>query len=473
MRPVLRQLSRLFRRPLHPVCSERCQARVRLEVCQLEGRDVPSALTLGTVSGVVSALSANPTALKTPGVQVWLTGTSDAGAAVNLATTTDSTGAYVFRSVDEGNYQLTALAGSTFLNGAGAGVAVKGGQNSNVNLAVGGVVPGAISLRFFLTNATGANVGIPFGPAGATANSGPTVRQALGNITLASGGSQLFNAAAGFADPDTTNSQLLFDTNNGNLRINLFDSQAPQTVANYLDYVVNSRYDNTIFHRLSSLTQASGGGFEATPKQVLQGGGFQFDTTLPDLFPSVATSADPAIANEFNAARPNDPGTISMARQTDPNSATSQFFLNITDNPGLDTSPGFAVFGSIATDAESQATFTMLQDATSSDQSATNGAFANLPLKNFSGGAFPSTTVPENFLIIEDVKVVKLDERLSFSAVSSNPLVSVSAVAGHPEVFTLAAASGVTQATAVTVTVTATDQFGRSVQSSFTVTVNP
>lgn len=467
MRPVLRQLSRLLRRPLHPVSSDRRQSRVRLEVCQLEDRHVPSALTLGTVSGVVSALSVNPSALKTPGVQVRLTGTSTAGAGVDLTTTTDSSGSYVFRSVDAGNYQLTALAGGTFLNGAGAGVAVTGGQNSNVNLAVGGVVPGAISLRFFLTNATAANVGIPFGPAGATANSAPTVRQPLGNLALTGIGSQtFFNAAAGFADPNTTNSQLLVDTNNGNMRINLFDAQAPQTVANFLDYVVNSRYDDTIFHRLSSLTPG-GSGFNPTPKQVLQGGGFE---SAASNFAAIANANDPMIANEFNAARPNDPGTLAMARQTAPNTATSQFFLNITDNASLDTPPGFAVFGSIASDAESQATFTLLQAATSSDQSATNGAFGNLPLKNYTGNAFPTDTIPDNFLLIEDVKVVKLDERLAFSIVSiSNPIITIAPVAGHPEVFQVTSTGTGT----TTVTVQATDQFGRSVQSSFTVTVNP
>lgn len=460
MRPVLRQLSRLFRRPLHPVCSERRQPRVRLEVCQLEGRDVPSALTLGTVSGVVSALSANPTALKTPGVQVRLTGTSDAGANVDRTTTTDSTGAYVFRSVDEGNYQLTALAGTTFVNGGGAGVAVKGGQNSAVNLAVGGLNAGGISLRYYLTNATAANAGISFAPAGATANSGPTVRQALGNITLASGGSQMFNAAAGFADPDTTNSQVVFDTNNGNLRVNLFDAQAPQTVANYLDYVVNSRYDNTIFHRLGSLS------FTPTPMEVLQGGGFGAAPSF-----AAVVNGDPPIANEANAARPNATGTIAMAQGGGSNTATSQFFFNTADNgPEL---PGFAVFGSVAADAESQATFTSLQQATSSNQTSTNPAFANLPLKNFSDGDnapnFPATP-SEKFLLIESVKVVKLDERLAFSIVSiSNPIITIAPVAGHPEVFQVTATGGPGTAT---VTMQATDLLGRTVQSSFTVTVN-
>src|SRR5262249_53153138 len=118
------------------------------------------------------------------------------------------------------------------------------------------------------------------------------------------------------------------------------------TVANFLNYVQSHRYDNTIFHR--ETTVATDG------LAVLQGGGFTFTTgasgtTLP------AGTADPAVADQVGA--PNTAGTLAMAKTDQPNSATDSFFFNLVDNsnvlsPGQQSNGGFTVFGKLVGDAD-------------------------------------------------------------------------------------------------------------------------
>lgn len=131
------------------------------------------------------------------------------------------------------------------------------------------------------------------------------------------------------ANPPT----ITFETNLGNIVIELFAEQAPLTVANFRQYVQESFYDNLIFHRVIN-------GF------VIQGGGFE-----PGMTPRQPTH--PAIINEASNGLANKRGTLSMARTYVVNSATSQFFINLTDNPSLDQQGndpahyGYAVFGQV------------------------------------------------------------------------------------------------------------------------------
>lgn len=111
------------------------------------------------------------------------------------------------------------------------------------------------------------------------------------------------------------------------------DTRAPATVRNFLDYVNAGFYDQTVIHRLVPGFVAQGGGY-ATPV-----GG-----TMPTLKPTRAP-----IALEIVPGLLNTTGTISMARTNDPNSATSQFFLNLANNTSLDG--GYAVFGRVTTGA--------------------------------------------------------------------------------------------------------------------------
>jgi len=120
-----------------------------------------------------------------------------------------------------------------------------------------------------------------------------------------------------------------FETSHGAFTVELFPKEAPVTVENFLRYVDDGHFDGTIFHRI-------------VPGFVIQGGGLTAD------FASRKTR--PPIANEAKNGLKNTRGTLSMARTSDINSATSQFFVNLADNAFLDHGPrdyGYAVFGRV------------------------------------------------------------------------------------------------------------------------------
>jgi len=122
-----------------------------------------------------------------------------------------------------------------------------------------------------------------------------------------------------------------FETNFGNIEIELFDLDAPLSVANFLGYVERGDYDGTLFHRTQSIDANSS-------IAIVQGGGF--------LTNSVPIPTLPPIVNEFSTDRLNVAGTIAYARLEDPDTATSQFFFNTVDNPALDDD-AFTVFGRV------------------------------------------------------------------------------------------------------------------------------
>lgn len=128
------------------------------------------------------------------------------------------------------------------------------------------------------------------------------------------------------------------NTNFGNFQIQLLPSAAPQTVANFLSYVDSGAYTNTIFHR--SVQQGIG---------IIQAGAVTSASatfTSTSQFQTIPTNAP--IPLEYNL--PNAVGTIAMARTSDKNSATDQFFINDTDNSsslGASNGGGYAVFGNI------------------------------------------------------------------------------------------------------------------------------
>ena len=133
------------------------------------------------------------------------------------------------------------------------------------------------------------------------------------------------------------NPSVEFETSQGNFTVELYPEKAPKTVANFLQYVKDGFYENTIFHRVIS-------------RFMIQGGGFERDLTEKN-------TREP-IANESNNGLLNEPGTIAMARTMDPNSATAQFFVNLADNQFLNyTSPdpeqiGYCVFGKVTSGFE-------------------------------------------------------------------------------------------------------------------------
>ncbi len=119
----------------------------------------------------------------------------------------------------------------------------------------------------------------------------------------------------------------------GDFDIELLDDTAPVTVANFLAYLNKGAYNGTVVHRL-------------VPGFVIQGGWLSFNEAQQTFFP-LATS--PAIVNEFKTSAPNRRGTLAMAKLGgDPNSATSQWFINLQDNPSLNTTNGgYTVFGRV------------------------------------------------------------------------------------------------------------------------------
>src|SRR4051794_22872107 len=114
------------------------------------------------------------------------------------------------------------------------------------------------------------------------------------------------------------NPRVAFDTTAGKIVVELYPDAAPKTVANFLDYVNAKHYDGTQFHRVI-------GGF------MIQGGGFTADFKQKPTKPPVVNEAEVA----SKAGLTNTPGTLAMARTMDPNSATSQFFINVNDNKAL------------------------------------------------------------------------------------------------------------------------------------------
>ena len=128
---------------------------------------------------------------------------------------------------------------------------------------------------------------------------------------------------------DPANPVVLVTTTLGDITIELYKKEAPKTVDNFLAYTKSKHYDGTIFHRVISNFMIQGGGLDKDMKEK---------QTMPP------------IVNEGSNGLSNKVGTIAMARTNDPNSATSQFFINVADNKFLDTTPtkaGYAVFGKV------------------------------------------------------------------------------------------------------------------------------
>ena len=121
-------------------------------------------------------------------------------------------------------------------------------------------------------------------------------------------------------------------TNHGVITLNLFADKAPETVANFIEYVKEGHYDNVIFHRVISNFMIQGGGFAPGMQQK-------------------ATRAP--IKNEADNGLSNKSGTVAMARTNEPHSASAQFFINVKDNDFLDHSSktaqgwGYCVFGEV------------------------------------------------------------------------------------------------------------------------------
>jgi peptidyl-prolyl cis-trans isomerase A (cyclophilin A) len=149
--------------------------------------------------------------------------------------------------------------------------------------------------------------------------------------------------------------QVVIDTSMGKIVVELDADRTPVTVKNFLQYVDDKFYDNTIFHRVIK-------------SFMIQGGGY--NTSLDE-----KPTRDP-IVNEVRKGRSNTRGTIAMARTNDMNSATSQFFINHKDNLNLDTGGGgYCAFGRVVEGMD------VVDSIASTPTHNMGGAFANIPVE--------------------------------------------------------------------------------------------
>jgi len=131
----------------------------------------------------------------------------------------------------------------------------------------------------------------------------------------------LFGAAAAHA----ANPVVVLETNKGDIKIELYEEKAPETVKNFLQYVDDKHYDGLVFHRV-------------IPTFMIQGGGYDVDLK--------ERKTRAPIKNESGNGIPNNRGYIAMARTNDLDSATSQFYINVVDNPFLDKNK-YCAFGKV------------------------------------------------------------------------------------------------------------------------------
>lgn len=155
----------------------------------------------------------------------------------------------------------------------------------------------------------------------------------------------------------SANPVVVMKTSMGNIEIELLKDKAPITVKNFLQYVEDGFYDGTIFHRVIAGFMVQGGGFTADMKQK---------------------RTRPAIKNEADNGLKNTRGTLSMARTSAVDSATSQFFMNLVDNAFLDHGTrdfGYAVFARITDGME-------VLDKIGKVKTATKSGHRDVPVEN-------------------------------------------------------------------------------------------
>ena len=158
-----------------------------------------------------------------------------------------------------------------------------------------------------------------------------------------------------------SNPQVILETSQGTITVELFENEAPVTVANFLQYVDSGFYNETIFHRV-------------IPNFMIQGGGFTAGLNKK------ATQAP--IKNESDNGLSNERGTLAMARTSDPNSATAQFFINVVDNGFLDKAKsqdgvGYCVFGKVTDGID-------VVDVIKATSTSTQGQYQNVPEEDVS-----------------------------------------------------------------------------------------
>lgn len=376
--------------------------------------------------------------LRTDQSSVTLTGLAEAGATLQLTRATvpgtPGTGTPVATT--------TAASDGTF---AFSGVALNPGANSFVVRVVdaAGNVGGTLAQTF-------------------TLNAPPTVANPVALQTLTVGDpATTFDLASVFADAEQV-VRLAVNYPTGqtaNIDINVFATQAPNSVANFLAYVNSAdpaqSYDNTVFHRLVNAF-------------VLQGGGFKFNdagTDTATTFPAVTKL--PPINNEPGVS--NTRGTIAFAKGNDPNSATSEFFFNLEDNSAsLDSASnagGFSVFGQVMNGG--QQTIDALALLSTFGGPGLPGA-PPFPVRNGADTTnFPANITAGDVALVTTARVLTAAERMTFQVLANTDSAVASATVTNNTLSVTPLTAGTT-----TITVEARDLDGSVRTTQIVVTVS-
>jgi cyclophilin family peptidyl-prolyl cis-trans isomerase len=194
--------------------------------------------------------------------------------------------------------------------------------------------------------------------------------------------------------PAQARTVIQFSTAWGAIDVELFDDTMPKSVKNFLTYVRGGRFASSIIHRSTT--------YNAAGIQIIQGGGFRLDQN--SISPIVS---EPAVVLESGG--PHLRGTLAMARTDQLDSATSQWFFNVTDNPGLNGN--YAVFGRVLGQSGLNALDAIAGLPVYDASSDLGGAFSELPLTQ-------NTLAASSLVIVEDIKVVDPNLRTTFFGIS-------------------------------------------------------
>lgn len=276
-----------------------------------------------------------------------------------------------------------------------------------------------------------------------------TVTSKIGTVTTTENASPAtIDLTQYFKDPTITGTAVIMHTTQGDIPLNLYDSQTPQTVANFLSYVNSGAYDNTVIHR-------------AIPGFLVQGG-----TYLPD---QTAIPTSPPVPSEAGIS--NTLGTIAAALTDGPGTATSGWFINDGNNStaldGASDGGPFTVFGQVIYDGMS-----VVNQIANLPKGIVDPTFApNTSLGDPSGGVLPlqnystGTISTANYVTVPSVQVIP--GGLAFTATSSNTSVVVPTISSG----TLTLNYQANQTGIANITVNATDLGGKSVSQTFEVAV--
>jgi peptidyl-prolyl cis-trans isomerase A (cyclophilin A) len=178
-------------------------------------------------------------------------------------------------------------------------------------------------------------------------------RRAAAALVLAGGLAASVSAFAADAP------KVKFATSAGDIVVEVYPDKAPRTAENFLQYVREKHYDNTVFHRVID-------------NFMIQGGGFDRNMAEKKTRPPVQHEGRDA----FGKGLKNERGTLAMARTADPDSASAQFFINVNDNAFLDpkgNNPGYTVFGRVVSGME-------VVDKIKGVQTGRAGMFSDVPI---------------------------------------------------------------------------------------------